>query len=56
MSGDSTKEWYRYLCSGSRGWSILKLPPLLVNVPFTETSPSKTPAHRLAGGFEPALP
>src|SRR5260370_5457124 len=45
MSGDSTKEWYRYLCAGSRGWSILKLPPPLESVPVTVTLPSKKPAR-----------
>ncbi|GAA3305109.1 hypothetical protein GCM10020295_57990 [Streptomyces cinereospinus] len=30
MSGDSTKEWTRYLFSGSSGWSILNPPAAFV--------------------------
>jgi hypothetical protein len=35
MSGDSPKEWYRYLPAGSTGWSILNEPPLLERLPVT---------------------
>ena len=49
MSGDSTKEWDKYLFSGSSGWSIRNAPPPLMRVPITFTSPSKYPAQPTAG-------
>src|SRR6478672_11674693 len=49
MSGDSTKEWDKYLFSGSSGWSIRKAPAPLKSVPVTFTSPSKNPAQPTAG-------
>src|SRR5512139_1264431 len=45
MSGDSTKEWQRYLFSGSSGWSILKEPAVLLSVPAMWTFPVKWPAQ-----------
>src|SRR5262245_11614771 len=39
MSGDSTNEWYRYLFSGSRGWSTLKPPPPLLTFPVKVAPP-----------------
>ena len=53
MSGDSTKEWDKYLFSGSSGWSIRKAPAPLVRVPTTFTSPSKNPAQAAATLDEP---
>src|SRR6516164_2509619 len=45
MSGDSTKEWERYLLAGSRGSSILKEPAALERLPSTSTSPRKNAAN-----------
>src|ERR1035441_7340398 len=33
MSGDSTKEWERYLLAGSSGWAILNEPPPISPLP-----------------------
>src|SRR5215469_4381355 len=47
MSGDSTNEWYRYLFSGSRGWSILNEPAAFDSLPDTWTSPWNSAASPL---------
>ena len=54
MSGDSTKEWHRYLFPGSSGWSISKPPPALLRRPVIRTLPRKTPAKPF--GFSPTTP
>src|SRR5215471_7701117 len=56
MSGDSTKEWYRYLFSGSRGWSILNDPPALLKVPVTFTLLSSRIVPPLPKSVMPRLP
>jgi len=44
ISGDSTKEWERYLLAGSSGWSILNRPPGFSIGPRMRTFPSRTAA------------
>src|SRR4051794_32842518 len=56
MSGDSTKEWLRYLCAGSRGWSIVNAPADFESVPLTRTLPLNKPAKPVVESPTTPLP
>src|SRR6478609_11254856 len=51
MSGDSTNEWERFLCSGSSGWSMVNDPVVFVSLPFTVRSPAIVVASCLREEF-----